>query len=46
MPSAPTAENRVLLNQVQRLKMDVGQIVPIHGKPIAWTDFGKMMGER
>ena len=44
LPSAPTAENRALYNQVQRLKLDVAQIVPIHGRPVAWSEFAKLMG--
>ena len=42
LPAAPTDANRALYNQVQRLKLDVAQIVPIHGKPIAWNEFAKM----
>jgi glyoxylase-like metal-dependent hydrolase (beta-lactamase superfamily II) len=42
LPAAPSALNRALFNQVQRLKHDVATIVPIHGKPIAWTDFAKL----
>jgi hypothetical protein len=44
LPSAPTALNHALFNQVQRLKLDVAQIVPIHGRPIAWSEFAKLMG--
>jgi hypothetical protein len=42
LPSAPTVMNRALFNQVQRLKHDVMTIVPIHGKPIPWSDFAKL----
>ena len=31
-----------LWNNVKALKLDVAQIVPIHGKPIPWSDFAKM----
>jgi hypothetical protein len=27
---------------VQKLKLDVGQIVPIHGKPVPWADFARL----
>ena len=44
LPPAPTVMNRALFNQVQRLKHVVATIVPIHGKPVPWTDFAKLMG--
>jgi hypothetical protein len=28
------------------LKLDVQQIVPIHGRPIAWSDFLKMFPQQ
>jgi glyoxylase-like metal-dependent hydrolase (beta-lactamase superfamily II) len=43
LPAAPGALNRALYNQVQRLKLDVAQVVPIHGAPVAWSDFAKIM---
>lgn len=43
LPAVPSNSNRALYNQVQRLKLDVSQIVPIHGKPIPWSDFAKLM---
>jgi hypothetical protein len=30
---------------VTRLKLDVAQIVPIHGKPIPWSDFAKLFSQ-
>ena len=30
----------------QMLKLDVEQIVPIHGKPIPWANFAKVAGAR
>jgi glyoxylase-like metal-dependent hydrolase (beta-lactamase superfamily II) len=39
-----TPANLSFYNQVQRLKLDVSQIVPIHGKPVPWTDFLKVVG--
>ena len=32
----------VLRTQVRALKLDVQQIVPIHGRPMSWSDFEKM----
>ena len=43
-PATPTAANRSLYNQVQTLKLDVSTIVPIHGRPVPWTDFLKVVG--
>ena len=45
-PAAPTAANRSLFNVVQRLKLDVVQLVPIHGKPVPWSAFTKVMGAK
>ena len=44
LPSAPTPSNRALYNEVRQLKLDVSRIVPIHGKPVPWSDFLKVMG--
>jgi glyoxylase-like metal-dependent hydrolase (beta-lactamase superfamily II) len=40
-PSEPTPANRTLANMVRMLKLDVGQIAPIHGKPVPWSDFAQ-----
>jgi len=37
--SRATAANRSLFNHVERLGLDVETIVPIHGSPVAWSDF-------
>jgi glyoxylase-like metal-dependent hydrolase (beta-lactamase superfamily II) len=42
LPTEPTRDMRTLYNQVRLLKLDVQQIVPIHGRPMAWSDFAKM----
>jgi hypothetical protein len=42
-PAGPTAANRTFYNQVQRLKLDVSTIVPIHGKTVAWAEFLKVV---
>jgi len=41
-PSSATQANRSFHNQVQRLKLDVATIVPIHGKPAPWADFARL----
>lgn len=42
LPATPTRDQQTLYNVVTRLKLDVAQIVPIHGKPIPWGDFAKL----
>jgi glyoxylase-like metal-dependent hydrolase (beta-lactamase superfamily II) len=42
-PGAPTPANRTFLDNVRKLKLDVAQIVPIHGKPVPWSEFLKVM---
>ena len=42
LPTTPTRDMTVFRNQVKLLKLDVQQIVPIHGRPMAWSDFEKM----
>jgi glyoxylase-like metal-dependent hydrolase (beta-lactamase superfamily II) len=43
VPAASTPAGRALSTQVQRLKLDVSTIVPIHGKPVAWAEFAKVV---
>jgi len=40
----PTQANRTLLGHVQRLGLDVETIVPIHGAPVAWSEFVRIVG--
>jgi hypothetical protein len=42
MPAMPTRDMTSFFNEVKNLKLDVQQIVPIHGRPIPWSDFAKM----
>jgi hypothetical protein len=35
---------RSLMNQVQRMKLDVGTVAPIHGRPVPWSAFVDAMG--
>jgi glyoxylase-like metal-dependent hydrolase (beta-lactamase superfamily II) len=41
---APTPSNRTFQQNLQRLKLDVATIVPIHGRPVPMGDFVKFMG--
>lgn len=38
-PAEPTRDQRSFYNAVRKLGLDVDQIVPVHGKPVAWSDF-------
>jgi hypothetical protein len=42
MPAMPTRDMTSLRNNVRALGIDVQTIVPIHGKPMAWSDFVKL----
>ena len=42
--SAPA--NRSLYNHVRRLGLDVQTILPIHGQPITWSDFTRVLAGR
>jgi glyoxylase-like metal-dependent hydrolase (beta-lactamase superfamily II) len=42
-PWRPTPAARNLLNMVQTLKLDVSQLVPIHGQPVAWSEVLQVM---
>ena len=44
LAASPSPANRSFYNEVHALKLDVARIVPIHGKPIPWGDFLKVMG--
>lgn len=45
-PPSPSqaAATTSLYNQVRALKLDVSQVVPIHGKPASWKDLLKVVG--
>jgi glyoxylase-like metal-dependent hydrolase (beta-lactamase superfamily II) len=38
-----TAANRSLFTHVQRLGLEVETIVPIHGAPVLWSDFARLI---
>ena len=42
MPAMPTRDMTTLRNNVRALGLDVQTLVPIHGKPIPWSDFTKL----
>ena len=44
LPTTASAANTSLYNNVQRLRLDVAQIVPIHGRVFPWADFAKIVG--
>jgi hypothetical protein len=35
---------RSFMNQVQRMKLNVGTVAPVHGKPVPWTTFTDALG--
>ena len=43
--AGPTQANLTLLNQVRRLGLDVATIVPIHGRPAAWSEFMEVVDD-
>jgi hypothetical protein len=36
--------NKTLYEVVQRLALDVSSIVPIHGRPVPWSEFSRQVG--
>jgi glyoxylase-like metal-dependent hydrolase (beta-lactamase superfamily II) len=45
-PTTPTPAMTTLMNNVKTLKLEPSQIVPIHGRPVPWSDFVKAMSGR
>jgi hypothetical protein len=39
MPARVSGDQRSFFNAVRKLKLDVSQLVPMHGKPIPWATF-------
>jgi flavorubredoxin len=35
---------RSFYNQVQRMKLDVATVAPVHGKPVPWSTFMTALG--
>ena len=46
LPTAPSASERTFYNNVERLKLDIAPIAPIHGRVVPWTDFLKTVGKQ
>ncbi len=43
-PRLPTPALRSLFTQVQRMKLDVATLAPVHGQPVPWSAFANGMG--
>ena len=39
LPTRISGDQRSFFNAVQKLKLDVAQLVPMHGRPIPWSSF-------
>ena len=39
LPTPPTRDHTSFYTAARKLGLDVAQIVPVHGKPVAWADF-------
>jgi hypothetical protein len=37
-PAAPSTDQVSFYNAVRKLNLNVSQIVPVHGSPVAWSD--------
>jgi len=44
LPSTASRDQRSFFRAVQKLKLDVSQVVPIHGQPFSWADFARIAG--
>jgi len=45
MPTTAGPASSSLYNHVQRLALEVDTIVPIHGQPVSWDDFSRLVRE-
>ena len=45
LPATLSRDQRSFYNAVRKLKLDVSQLVPIHGKPIPWADLATWRAE-
>ncbi len=41
--SRATAANRSLFNHVERLGLEIETLVPIHGSPVGWSEFARLV---
>jgi Metallo-beta-lactamase superfamily len=46
LPTTLSRDQESFVNAVRILKLDPAQIVPVHGKPIAWSDFAKIANNK
>jgi len=46
LPTKPTRDHSSFYAAVTKLRLDVDQIVPVHGNPVAWRDFAKLVAGR
>ena len=42
-PAHAERANQSFYDEVRTLKLDVARIVPIHGQPVPWADFARIM---
>ena len=42
LPATLSNDQESFYRAVQALKLDVSQIVPVHGTPVPWTNFSKL----
>jgi glyoxylase-like metal-dependent hydrolase (beta-lactamase superfamily II) len=45
-PPEPTRDHRSFYDAVVKLGLEVDRIVPVHGSPVAWTDFASRFAAR
>lgn len=41
-PAKPTRDHTSFYNAVRKIGLEVDQIVPVHGKPVPWSDFAAL----
>jgi glyoxylase-like metal-dependent hydrolase (beta-lactamase superfamily II) len=41
-PATPTRDQRSFFNAVRKIGLDVQTIVPVHGKPVPWSEFAAL----
>src|SRR6266850_1513125 len=46
LPATLSRDQQSFANAVRLLKLDPARIVPVHGKPIPWSDFAKIAGNK
>jgi len=46
LSSTPTSDQRSFYNAVRKLRLNVSDIVPVHGAPVPWSEFAKAFPTR